>query len=886
MKLLYYNELETSKVKKSFKKLEQYLQAGDFNSADVKKMPNTGYYRAKLDKENRLLFRFAEYQEEKYLLLLEVIHNHAYEKSKFLGGAKVDENKLRLVKKTEITKPEAPQKLVFVNQKRPVFHLLDKVICFDQDQDNIYQLPTPLVIIGSAGSGKTALTLEKMKQFTGKVAYISLSSYLVENAQLIYYANEYDNDRQEIDFLSFQEYIESIRIPKGREITFRNFEGWYNRYKQTFKFKEPYKIFEEFKGVLTGSVTDKPYLSRADYLKLGIKQSIFLANERERIYDLFEKYLTFLKEGNFYDSNMVAHEYLALCEPKYDFIVVDEVQDITNIQLLLILKSLLTPTNFILSGDSNQIVHPNFFSWSKVKSLFFSSDLKGSAMRILKTNYRNSQLITKLSNDLLKIKNARFGSIDKESTYLINTVSPVEGEINFFLDNDKIKKELNQKTEDSAKFAVLVMNNEEKGRVRKYFKTPLVFSIQEAKGLEYENIILVNFVSTYAKEFREITNGISAEDLLDEKLIYSRAKDKSNKELEAYKFYINSLYVAFTRAVKNLYIIEDSQKHPVLRLLNVVEPTAKLKLKTQQSGEEEWLEEARRLELQGKLEQAQQIRDRLKGVEYISPEAAERLIAEIFTAEKPNMDSCKRLFNYAKSRFKTDIIKRLHQEIAYGPAKQYMGEYQKAQKTFYKDCRNGSLKNIRRTCNKFGIDFREETDGRTGLMIAVLHDKTQLINYFLEKEANIKLTDQGGRTVLQMTILGYELEHFKLPRLKALYKQFLTPSIKCKSHQKLHKISVKSMEYFLVNYLMAVRDEIIAPSDPPALQGLKMDDFMDYIELMPDAILAPYRRKRQYVNSILSKNEIDRNDKYNRQLFKRKSRGCYNLFEELEIVYE
>ena len=94
------------------------------------------------------------------------------------------------------------------------------------------------------------------------------------------------------------------------------------------------------------------------------------------------------------------------------------------------------------------------------------------------------------------------------------------------------------------------------------------------------------------------------------------------------------------------------------------------------------------------------------------------------------------------------------------------------------------------------------------------------------------------------------------------------------------------MEYFLVNYLMAVRAEIISSDDPPALQGLRMDDFMDYIEWMPDAILPPYRRKRQYVNSILSKNEIDRKDKYNRQLFKRKSRGCYNFFEELEIVYE
>jgi len=282
MKILHYNELNTSKVKKSFKKVSQYLEDGNFTAAQVKKMPNTGgYYRAKLDKENRLLFRFATYQEESYLLLLEVIHHHAYDKSKFLNGATIDEAKLKDLNKTVEQMTKEAQPLVYVNNKQSTFHLLDKVICFDSDQDDIYHLPTPLVIIGSAGSGKTALTLEKMKQFTGQVAYISLSSYLVENAQQIYYANGYDNDKQEIDFLSFQEFVESIRIPKGKEITYKRFEAWYNRYKQTFKFKEPYKIFEEFKGVLTGSVTDKAYLSRTDYMNLGIKQSIFLSNERE-----------------------------------------------------------------------------------------------------------------------------------------------------------------------------------------------------------------------------------------------------------------------------------------------------------------------------------------------------------------------------------------------------------------------------------------------------------------------------------------------------------------------------------------------------------------------------------------------------------------------------
>lgn len=885
MKILYYNDLETKGVKKQFKKVEGFLKKGDFKSADVKKLQD-GYYRAKLDRENRLLFKFGVYNDEKYLLLLEIIHNHEYDKSKFLRGAEVDDQKLKPLQNEPNAESEEVESLVYLNPKRTHFHLLDKIISFDEEQSDIFGLPAPLVIIGSAGSGKTALTLEKMKYFNGNVAYVSLSPYLVENARRIYYSHNYDNDKQDIDFLSFREYLESIKMPKGKEVTFKHFERWYSRYRQTFKFKEPYKIFEEFKGVLTGSVTDKAYLSREDYLNLGVRQSIFLERERAKIYDLFEKYLDFLKESNLFDTNITAFNYLEKVESKYDFVVVDEVQDITNVQLMLILKSLEQSSNFILSGDSNQIVHPNFFSWSKVKSLFFKQDLRGELIRILKTNYRNSKNITTLSNELLKIKNARFGSIDKESTYLIDTVSSHQGEINFFEDGDKIKKELNEKTEGSAKFAVLVMDNSEKSAARAYFKTPLIFSIQEAKGLEYDNIILVNFISNYEKEFREITSGVTKEDILDKNMSYGRAKDKSNKELEAYKFYINSLYVAFTRAVKNIYIVEKTKKHDILKLLDIVETQQKLNLKKEESNEEEWLEEARRLELQGKHEQAQEIRAKLQGIEYISPDMAENLIKQIFNSDTPAKSLCEKLFQYAKTRHEIQLIERLRKEAYYGPAKQYMGEYEKSQKIYFAQCRNGNLNMVEKITSKFGIDFKDDKEGMTGLMLGVQYDKSNLIDYFMKKEAKLSATDNKNRTVLQMALLGFEKEVYHQKRLAELYHKFKMPYLRCISDDKMKKISNKSMEYFLLNYLYAVRDLVISPNDPPHMQGLKMDDFMFYIELMPESILPAYRRKRQYVNSILAKNEVDRDDKYNRKLFKRVGRGTYNLLDSLEVVYE
>ena len=48
----------------------------------------------------------------------------------------------------------------------------------------------------------------------------------------------------------------------------------------------------------------------------------------------------------------------------------------------------------------------------------------------------------------------------------------------------------------------------------------------------------------------------SAEDLQADSLEYRRAKDKSDKSLEVYKFFVNALYVALTRAIRNLYLIQ------------------------------------------------------------------------------------------------------------------------------------------------------------------------------------------------------------------------------------------------------------------------------------------------------------------------------------------
>jgi hypothetical protein len=158
MQVLLYNDLSDKKIT-GFAKFKKYIEAGHFDLADVKKVADN-LYRAKLSQSARLLFSIYQYQQQVYCLVLEYLPNHEYEKSRFLTGkVRLDVDKMPNIQLGSLTAPEA----VYVNAQQSHFYYLDKVISFDGQQQAVYDTPAPLVIIGSAGSGKTAILLEKMK---------------------------------------------------------------------------------------------------------------------------------------------------------------------------------------------------------------------------------------------------------------------------------------------------------------------------------------------------------------------------------------------------------------------------------------------------------------------------------------------------------------------------------------------------------------------------------------------------------------------------------------------------------------------------------------------------------------------------------------------------
>ena len=899
--ILYHNDLDIKSVEKTFGKTLQQLQKGDFNSADVRKMGDTGYYRARLDIRDRLLFNIVNYQGQKHLLLLEIIKDHNYAHSRFLRGAILpDDDKLISVSNDDKSIDSNISELSYLHPKNKAVHLLNKFISFDELQQQVLQLQPPLIIIGSAGSGKTAVVLEKLKSLSGNVAYISLSKFLVENAANLYYSAGYENEHQEAEFLSLNDYLASWEKPTGKEIHFRAFAGWFARHSNTLKINEPYRVYEEFKGVITGSPVHTAYLTEKEYLELGIKQSIFSIEERQKLYPLFLKYLAWLKEDNRYDSNILCFEYLQKIKPRYDYIMVDEVQDITNIQLKCILQSLIHPASFILTGDSNQIVHPNFFSWSKVKTYFYQSGDVGKQIKILQTNYRNSPQVVALSNNLLKIKNTRFGSIDRESNYLVNTISKASGEAILYTDDDKKKNELNRRTQNSTHFAVIVTDNIFKEEARKYFKTPLVFSVQEAKGLEYENVILVNFISNHDDEFKEIINGVTDEHLLQEELQYNRAADKHDKDAEIYKFYINSLYVAITRAIKNIYLFEKKVTHPALQLLQLVETKKDIQVVETKSTREEWLAEAQRLEDQGKHEQAEQIRAKYLGYEYLSPEHLEQICLLALDATKKEAEvkkERKQLFEYATHHQRYDWIEQLA-GFQFQRAMLFMRELRQHRKEFAKNIRLGYKQSVVATINKYGINFTSD-DGANALMLALNHGQHSLAQDLLNMNIPIRTADHKGWMAIDYMMEGYyktflaKQQQFATQQTMKQFWHLVRPQqLTFQIGKKTVQVSGHSMLFFL---LIAMRAKEISqphkvsliqrenmPVDNRLFGCFDMDELENIASFMPEEILPEYRKNRSYINSVLAKNEISRAGNADcKEIFARVKRGNYIIYHEV-----
>lgn len=893
MRVLTYEDLDSRKHQAAFDRVREAIERDDLRAADVKKLAGSdGYYRARLGYDARLLVRFVEHEGVRACLALEIIEKHAYERSRFLRGASVDEAKIDAEPAVDAANVEV-ERTRYLHPTRTQFHLLDKPLSFDDAQERIFRLPAPLLLVGTAGSGKTALALHKLRHATGDVLYTTHSAFLAQNARSIYFSHGYENEEQNVEFASHRDLLESIRVPRGREVTLADFRSFFERHKTSCKFTDAHQAFEEIRGVI-GAQPEGP-LARDAYLALGVRQSLFDEAQRGVLHDLFGKYRAFLDAGALYDPNLVAHEYRPLAEPRFDFVVIDEVQDLTNAELSLVLAMLRKPGQFVLAGDGNQVVHPNFFSWANVKSLFFRDPELAERQRIevVGVNFRNARAVTRAANALLKIKHARFGSVDKESNALVSPVADEEGTVTLLPAEDRALAELDQKIARSTKFAVIVLRDEHKAEAKRRFRTPLLFSIHEAKGLEYENVVLFDLVGHARAAFAEVCSGVTREDLAKDELSYARAKDKRDTSLEVYKFFINALYVAITRAVRNVYLVERDPKHPLLSLLEIGSAANVDGVDGKASSIEEWQREARRLELQGKKEQADAIRANVLRVAPVPWPVIDRgmyatLRDKAFAPNSPFTKAKQQLHEFACFQRFDALLERLKHQAKFPPTPASQEERMAIWRRQLEPYTSKNLRDVLALADRHGADFRTYMN-TTPLMLAAIAGNLPLVDALLARGARRDAVDTFGKAAFHWALrVAYRSTPPTGPQLGPLWERVAPDAVDVMVDERLVRVGRDKSEFFFLAASIALNDQLYAwrhgltmGISTAHLLGTTIDK-QGLVGIAP-SVISESRKKRAYISSVLSRNEVGSTYPYSRKLWVRVRHGEYMLNPSMAV---
>ena len=662
-------------------------------------------------------------------------------------------------------------------------------------------------------------------------------------------------------------------------------------------------------------------MSLAEYMALGTRQSLLNTAQREVAHGLFQRYRAWLDEAGLYDSNLVAHvwrtQITAKADPLYDFVVIDEVQDLTPVQLALVLALLKKPGQFILCGDSHQIVHPNFFSWSALKSLFWQG-LAGDAaqrqpLQMLQANFRNTRAVTDLANRLLKIKQARFGSVDRESNFLVRSTAGQAGSVTLVSAKDAAVKALDTATRQSAQHAVIVLRDDDKPGARERFHTPLVFTVHEAKGLEYPHVLLVGLVSGQRQAYAEVCDGVSEADLQVDELDYRRAKDKADKSLELYKFYVNALYVAMTRAVQTLTLVEADTGHPLLALLGLKASESAVQA-TQASTREEWAQEARKLELQGKDEQAQAIRSTFlqhKPVPWTpwSRQLIEELAPKALDPKNPSSKPRQTIFDYATWNGQQTWVAALGQ-VNFGPAMPLLdaGEFwgagsllprrmnapewtqrelftrktvAKARQRYLQPWQARNFKDLLRQADTHGPDHATPA-GATPLMLAAAAGNPALVQALLDKGANPLVRDEFGQTAWTHAVSRAMQEAvFAATGLPSIFDLLAPAALDVQTDGRRVRLERHQGEYWVLTMMLAglKTQWSLCVTRKVELwkyqQGFFGEQLHDVLAELPAWLWPDARRKRSYVNQVLARAEVSSGYRPARQLWIRARNGYY-----------
>ncbi|KAF3432417.1 hypothetical protein FNV43_RR27157 [Rhamnella rubrinervis] len=286
---------------------------------------------------------------------------------------------------------------------------------------------------------------------------------------------------------------------------------------------------------------------------------------------------------------------------KLDFVYVDEVQDLTTRQISLFKYVCRNVSDgFVFSGDTAQTIARGVdFRFQDIRSTFYKVFLtisscdntykKSKHVRIVDTfqlshNFRTHAGVLKLAQSVIDliyhffplsidVLNPETSFVDGKTPVLVESVNCEKAFTDMF---GGIGGPGNDLVGFGAEQVVLVRDDNIRNKISDSIaRHALVLTIMECKGLEFQDVLLYNFLgsSPLKNEWRVIYEYMNEKNLLDSPKSFPSFDEAKHKLL---CFELKQLYVAITRTRQRLWIFENMEDHskPVLdywKKLKIVE---------------------------------------------------------------------------------------------------------------------------------------------------------------------------------------------------------------------------------------------------------------------------------------------------------------------------
>ncbi|MFW6181315.1 MAG: 3'-5' exonuclease, partial [Spirochaetota bacterium] len=315
-----------------------------------------------------------------------------------------------------------------------------------------------------------------------------------------------------------------------------------------------------------------PLLSLREYRMLGRKRAPNFLYDREEIHAIARYYQERLESEGRYDEIDLTRRALAALQAGgpgdgraggpgdgragagspgdgrpgtggfvYDFVACDEVQDLADVQLSLVFRLARSCRGLLLAGDTRQIINPSGFRWEEVKARFYERGVEVPEVVHLNLNFRCVGNVVRLANALLELKQRLVGVSGSE----LREEWKFSGKPPVLIQGLGEKEVLDRAGITGAGQVFLVRSAAEADRLKKALDTELVFTLQEAKGLEFDTVFLWKFARDpkASAVWRRIKDGHP----------FDRAHHPHIRHE------INLLYVAVTRA-RNTLVVYDGPR--------------------------------------------------------------------------------------------------------------------------------------------------------------------------------------------------------------------------------------------------------------------------------------------------------------------------------------